>query len=242
MLINVSGSYGTGKTVLLVLIADSLADLQFYANFNIKLKNVLPFDLSKFLKNEYANSIILLDEAYIYLESRTSSKNLNRVMSYLLFQSRKVGIDIITTEQIENSIDIRFRTLCDIQINCNIKSGYFKYNILTNNKEKTITIPEEKMKKYFKLYDTNERVNHFEDLDEIMNITMKPAEKQENAKQIAIEICKLYKKPTISEIRAYFSQYNIKKLWFDLVKVEIKKILEENTEENIEENEFKFTG
>ena len=82
----------------------------------------------------------------------------NRLFSYILFQSRKKNVELFCIAQLRNTIDVRFRELCDLIIQCKRTHEGFEY-ILSDpqfiNYCRTV-LPYESAKKYFKYYDTNE--------------------------------------------------------------------------------------
>jgi len=143
---------------------------KIYSNFNLKFPDGkkaehLTIDL---LTPELNNCVVLIDEAYAWLESRTSMKSLNRYMSYILFQSRKRDLDIYLTTQLTSSIEMRFQNLADHLITArfiNAHSVYskkmFQYDVLSYTPsgkmiKRIFTIDFDKARKYFGLYDTRE--------------------------------------------------------------------------------------
>ena len=124
----------------------------------LELKNYIPLEINDLIKMKFDKGNIFIDEAYTWLESRTSSSTLNRYLSYIIFQSRKRTIDIYTTSQMFSSVDIRFREQSNIIIKCKrIKKGfhYWIYQVGKHN-IKTFILPYENAKKYFDIYDTYE--------------------------------------------------------------------------------------
>jgi len=120
----IEGYMGSGKTLLTTDIALT-SKVPVICNYKIKSNNVYPLELDELLHLTYPKCKVILDEAYTYLESRTSMNKLNLYMSYILFQSRKRGIDFIVTAQLADTIDSRFRDLCDIWIVAKqVKDGF----------------------------------------------------------------------------------------------------------------------
>jgi len=172
MLPIVRGSLGSGKTLFLVIEACRLhlAGKKIYANFNLKFPDGkkaehLTIDL---LTPDLKNCVVLIDEAYAWLESRTSMKSLNRYMSYILFQSRKRDLDIYLTTQLISTIEMRYQNLADHLITArfiNSHSVYtkrlFQYDVISYTPSgkkirRIFTITFDKARKYFDLYDTKE--------------------------------------------------------------------------------------
>ncbi|MEM2262451.1 MAG: AAA family ATPase, partial [Ignisphaera sp.] len=116
MLIGVFGDLGSGKTLFLVYLAQK-SNCEVYANFTIKLPNVKVLTPELFFKilkeNPEPNrpKLLLLDELYTLADSRASVSLRNRLLSYLIFQSRKRNMDIVYTAQLYGSIDLRLRDL-----------------------------------------------------------------------------------------------------------------------------------
>lgn len=163
MLTSIIGRYGSGKTLISVYLA-SKTNLPIYANFQIKIDNYHELNIRDIF-NLPNPSIIILDEAYTWLESRASSRNVNRYVSYILFQSRKRGLDIYTTSQLFRSVDVRFRIMSDFIILCSNNKRlqcfeYFFYRVGSGFTK--LSLSYEKAKKYYVLYDTMEVVKPYQ--------------------------------------------------------------------------------
>jgi len=158
MLCIVLGNVGTGKTLFLTMIGKH-SQLKIVSNYTLNYKYD-DFDVDKFIKAEYDNCSIFLDEAYTYLESRVSLSELNRLMSYILFQSRKKSLNIYLTAQLLSTIDKRFRQMANIIITCNNNERMqrYEYTIFYRDIQKTIKInlDYQKAEQYYNLYDTNQ--------------------------------------------------------------------------------------
>lgn len=113
---------------------------------------------------------LILDEAYVWLESRTSMKYINIFLTYIVFQLRKTDTNIFITAQDLSTVDIRFRNQYDYIIECERQEEDFTYHI---KKKKMFIDPSgmidyelislgkylveyDEMKNYFEMYDTNE--------------------------------------------------------------------------------------
>ena len=158
MLGEVMGSLGSGKTLFLSsLINEVSPKTKIYANYHIKCKNFTLVGVED-LEN-LKEGLLLIDEAYLWLESRTSGSELNRYISYLIFQSRKRGFDVFASTQINTALDLRFRLITDVKILAigldKNKIG-FKYMFQGWGNTKNILFPYEKAKEIFKIYDTLE--------------------------------------------------------------------------------------
>jgi len=177
-LINYNGSVGSGKTlhatasVIQDVIDSDIKDKPIYSNYKINHPNYHELLPETLLNAEMSGSNIVIDEAYIWLESRLSGKPINLYMSYILFQSRKRNMDIYLTDQILGSIDVRFRLLTDYEIKCkaipNSKhpKGFVYYVIdRTGFRPRMYKnyLPIEAAAKYFDYYDTFELINPIDD-------------------------------------------------------------------------------
>ena len=114
---------------------------------------------------------ILLDEVYAWLESRTSGRDINRYMSYILFQGRKKDIDFYMTEQLLSSVDLRYRDLIDYTVKCKAIPNYknpigFKYIIIDELEQiayPPMFLPIAEAAKYFHLYDSYQPISPIDD-------------------------------------------------------------------------------
>ena len=162
MLVFLLGNNGSGKTYLLVYFATKFKNL-IYSNFRIEIDNYIPLTIIDLLNlDKLKEGNIFLDEAYTWLESRTSGNALNLLTSYLIYQKRKRHLDIYLTAQMFSSIDKRARYLANIVIEClpriNLKKDdfYYIYNDIDTNREISFMIPYKIAKNYFKYYNTYE--------------------------------------------------------------------------------------
>lgn len=198
------GNIGSGKTLFLAIIGKH-SKRKIFSNFQLDLKLYNELEIIDLLNLEN-NIIVFIDEAYTWLESRTSMSTLNRYLSYIIFQSRKRNIDIYTTSQMFSSVDIRLRQQSDIIIECKRIDNGFQYTFRDSYQRKisTFILPYNKAKKYFPIYDTYEIVepNHKQELE--YNLLLQYPEKLlEKVKEIAEAIKdKLGKKITHDSIKA----------------------------------------
>src|SRR5436189_6182989 len=87
---------------------------EFLANYHIKSPS--PDIEVKLLKyddlihlGKLDSALVVLDEVYVWFDSRTSGTKRNRAISYVVLQSRKKGMDIVYTAQAFSSVDLRLR-------------------------------------------------------------------------------------------------------------------------------------
>lgn len=240
MLTIICGTMGSGKTLLSTILAYHSKYDCIVSNYHIKFehKTVLEFDIKKFINAEYENCCLLLDEAYSYLESRISGSDLNRLISYILFQSRKKNIDMYLTAQLISTLDLRFRNLCDFYIVATKNMNYFEYNILNvySNQSKTIYINKSKCNNFFQLYDTNEII--LPNLKGIQDKILTGNQKMQKANEIATEIIEKYDETriTFDLVQSYCIEYEIPKFLEKMIWVQVKLL---KTEEKKKEKELK---
>ena len=163
MLANFVGDVGSGKTLFTTGLAMTDKRLVL-ANYKIKIPNW------KLLKPEMLFSLdqpalVILDEAYAWLESRRSGTPMPIYMSYILFQSRKRFIDILMTDQIEGTIETRYRQMLNWRIECNEEKGLgFSYYFFKRARGGFIGpfrqfLPLENAVRIFPYYDTLEIID-----------------------------------------------------------------------------------
>ena len=189
MLISILGNWGSGKTLFLAYLSKKLKR-QIYSNFKLKVDNYKSLRVIDLL-NLPNNVEVFIDEAYTWLESRVSSKALNRYLSYILLQSRKRTINIYITAQLFSTVDIRFREQSSIIIFCKKIDDGFQYKIfnMDNNCVNCVLLPFDKAKDYYKYYDTYEIVEPFDKAKlEFQLLQSYPELLFETSKKIALKI------------------------------------------------------
>lgn len=183
------GDIGSGKTISAIKYAyeEYLKGRTIYCNLHLffpKSPNggkVVPLDTKFFI--DYAtsrfnimNSIVLIDEAHIYFDSRNALMRKNKIFGKFITQSRKRSVDLVYTTQDENpetfrttgQVDLRLRKLTDRVILCRIekiKDKEFVIQDFYNNSGRLLTRQVVYANPYFNLYDTNEIIV-FEDEEE----------------------------------------------------------------------------
>lgn len=194
MLFVISGNLGSGKTLLLVVMAKlaNLRNVKIVSNFNLVGIPFEKFSISKFFKAQYNNCIILLDELYNYVDSRRSMSDENLLFSYTLFQSRKKTIEIYTTVQLNSTIDMRFRNLTDFNIIASkIAEGYnyLVYNPKVLDVYNESYLPFQYAEQFYQMYDTNEVIS--QELNSIKFLS--PDEKKVEIPKLSEQIMKEYR-------------------------------------------------
>lgn len=165
MLVLIIGENGSGKTLIMVLIA--LSDLSRIplANFTIEHPKWKYLEIDDFLHIK-ENNDVYIDEAYTWLEKRRSLKYTNLFISDTKEQKRKDKSTWYISEQRENLIDSRFEFNWNIKIECKTRHP------IGNSKEDFVwkityedfpypiykTLSYEEAKPYFKYFNTYEKV------------------------------------------------------------------------------------
>ncbi len=173
MLISVEGDVGSGKT-LIETYAAVLDSRPVYSNYRIAIDRYHELKPEMLLRLPYG-ALICLDEAYAWIESRLSGRASNRYFSYVVFQSRKKGLDIIMTNQLLDTVDVRFRKMVSVDIQCEAVDIGYEYVIQKMArrrvyKPKTWTMPHSIAEKLYPLYDSWEPIESLED-DLMLKVT-----------------------------------------------------------------------
>ena len=176
-LINIIGDVRTGKTALMTALAvdeilDDPENTEVFHNYDLNISGAVkvePEDLFKIRKNGKQH-LVLIDEAYAWLESRISSSNeMNQYLSYILFQSGKDDTTFILTEQLLSTIDKRFRKMGNLIIEAEKDPIGFIYTFMLPDLSEwnTYYVLLEDMEPYFPNYGTYTKV---QPIDEDMMI------------------------------------------------------------------------
>jgi len=162
MLTFLKGKKGSGKTLFTTIWAEYCSKEQICCNYKLNLsdksKEILDFDVMLLFSDKLFNSLIVIDEAYIYLDSRHSMSIDNIIASYIPLQDRKRDIDIMLTLQDFSTIDKRYRNIVDNVILCNNNKDkkQFEYQFVSNDYSNTLILDYQNAKKFFNMYDTNQ--------------------------------------------------------------------------------------
>lgn len=124
------------------------------ANGSIDILDKLDEDI-----NYFDNSIMLLDEIHIYLDSLDFMKKNNRRLHTFFSQLRKRNILLLGTTQYIMNVDIRIRRQCKYVFSMeNVKDSIFK--VITNEIDGYYTVEKSdyliNLKDYYNYYNTNE--------------------------------------------------------------------------------------
>lgn len=157
MLGSVTGFLGSGKSLFLTLLGVQDSNRTVYTNFSLdldKAEEVTIEDLENIKKG-----LLLIDEGYMWLDSRLSSSEMNRYLSRFIFKSRKRQLDIFISSQLHRALDLRFRHLEDIRVHAlgsDQDERFFTYVIEGWGSYKEVKFPMKKAKLLFPLFDTME--------------------------------------------------------------------------------------
>ena len=168
MIVGFVGARGSGKTLSMVLEAYRYQSIGYRVLSNIGLnfdhETYTGKDIERFAseKNNLKDSVLLVDEAHILLDSRTSVTKRNRIVSYFILQTRKRNVHLLYTTQSFHQIEKRLRDQTDILVECSFKDGYVQQKIHDVHKGRTIRGLFE-AEPLFDLYDTNLIVDPFEE-------------------------------------------------------------------------------
>jgi len=192
MLVIILGNLGSGKTFVMTLLTYS-DKREIWSNYKINRENYKPLGVIDLL-NLPDNIILLMDEAYAWIESRVSSSTLNEYLSSILFHTRKTFTDIYLTTPMFSTIDKRFRKQANFIIFCKHRENFefddfnFIFYNVNNNSYGSSSLTYKKAKKYFSLYDTYEKIESFRKRGLEFNILKKYPER---LKDYIIELTKL---------------------------------------------------
>lgn len=173
-IIGINGKLRTGKGILATKLALAVADEggKVLSNYSMDSPNTSKidfYDLVSLLKKprQEPTVTIVIDELQGWLDSYVGTGKSNRFGSYFLFQSAKLGYDLIYTTQITMRALNSFRELCDYRYCAKVDraNGVFYYYVLDPKiadddvpTGEYFTITFEQASKWWDRYDTFEAV------------------------------------------------------------------------------------
>jgi len=125
MIVGIVGQMGSGKTLSMVFFAYHYQKQgkKILSNFRVRFphriitkKDIIEY--GKGCSKELEDTLICLDEVQIMLDSRLHAKKGNRLISYMLLQSRKRSVDWFYTTQQFHNVEKRLRENTDLIIEC----------------------------------------------------------------------------------------------------------------------------
>jgi GTPase SAR1 family protein len=138
LIIGFIGDMGSGKTLSMVKLAYSLYNkgYRILSNFRLNfpfeyfsLEDVLGYAESD---TNFVNTIFLVDEAHIFMDSRRSSSARNLALSYFILQTRKKNVWLFFTTQYYHQVDKRLRASTNAFVECTFKSYTDQYRLQRN--------------------------------------------------------------------------------------------------------------
>ncbi len=176
-LIGITGPMGSGKTLLATALAVDISRTYgrvVLANYRIdaekagipgRYEYLTPDQLLSYAKrfsDVIVGKVLVLDEIYAFgLDSRMSSSALNRISSYVVFQTRKLDTDLIYTAQLFGAVDLRIRQLTDLLIAARRAPDGFSYTFWRRDTDavRTYFMLESAARRIYALYNTKEIIN-----------------------------------------------------------------------------------
>lgn len=154
---------GTGKTLTLTAIGwhDFQRGRKVYANFFTTFsERVEVQDIAKrFMTEDFDNSTVLLDEAYLWADARQSMARSNQLINAFIHQTRKMGVDLYAAIHYFGYIDLRIRRATSLRIhpvyNKRTKTCRLRIHNLDTGERTKIVLDGPA---YFGLYNTYERM------------------------------------------------------------------------------------
>lgn len=176
------GKGGSGKSLLATIDAKFVPkEIPIYTNYKINLKNaelIEPEEIFEVFIEDSAipAKLLITDEAYGWIEARGSGNlDLNKYISYMIFQSRKRGLNWRSIAQLRGTLDLRWRGLEDRVIYCHKRNldtcgnstDDFNFSMMEGFQVVNFSMEYEKAKPFFSLYDTRKTImpQEFKELD-----------------------------------------------------------------------------
>jgi hypothetical protein len=173
MLIGIEGGLGCGKTLAMTYLG-YLAKTKYHSKVssNYFTKFADTFIDSEQSFNEFRSGMMLLDEIWLWSDSRKSSSKRNEIVNKIPLTSRKRRLIIVYTSQQLGQVDLRIRNITDIFVRVKLKIiKDTKGNPLLDQKGRPLKICIMRFRKcplrkivflantMYDLYDTEEEVN-----------------------------------------------------------------------------------
>lgn len=141
MIVGIEGGIGAGKTLVMTHFAKeeySNMGKTIFSNYSLNQIPYEPIGFADLLKwstscaecamkytagvcwkcggRKFSKACILIDEAHVWVDSRSSASKLNRVFSYLMLQTGKEDINLYYTTQDFGQVEKRLRQRTDVGI------------------------------------------------------------------------------------------------------------------------------
>jgi len=174
MIILFVGGMGSGKTLSMTkhLHEDCMAKKEIYTNYRLTFGNPT-YLTAGFFKNykdfNVKNASIAIDEAHVFIDSRSSQSKKNKMFTRFITQSRKRAVTLYCTTQHFRQVDVRLRNLADLVVECRrvisgnvhyVKNDYYRWQSLGFVRFRTSCFTAAPI---YPLYDTTEIIDFDED-------------------------------------------------------------------------------
>lgn len=206
------GLAGSGKSIIAVSNACYVPkEIPIYVNFNLRLKNaqlIEPEEIFEVFEEDTKQPVkeLITDEAYSWMESRGSGFNdINKMVSYMIFQSRKRGLNWKAIAQLRGTLDLRWRGMENRVVYCHERnldtSGNstddFKFSFIKGLHVVNLTMPYENSRQFWNLYDTNQTIlpTDFQELRDKIKFKKHPDKLNKYIDDVVTEIMKKVKIP-----------------------------------------------
>jgi hypothetical protein len=109
-IIGILGLQGEGKTALSTYFsaAFNATDVPIYANYNLKGMKFKYVDSLEDVQ-KVRHGLLVLDEIWTWVWSRTSQSNINKEIMKIIMLNRKRGVTILYTAQLKRTVDVILR-------------------------------------------------------------------------------------------------------------------------------------
>ena len=234
------GNVGSGKNIIAVANACYIPkEVPIYTNFKLNLKNaemIEPEELFDVFEEDskIPAKELITDEAYSWIESRGSGfSDLNKYISYMIFQSRKRGLNWKAIAQLRGTLDLRWRGLENRIVYCHERtldtSGNstedFRYSFIKGLQIVNITLPYKNATRFFGLYNTNKTIlpPDFRELAEKVKFKKHPELLNEFITKLAEEVMNKYSVPCKTLLNGT-EKYSISDDWVKDKLLDMKKV------------------
>ena len=169
------GNMGQGKTAgaamfaLYFVVRWRIAgqEANIFSNFKMKGAQLISNELDWDNVARSPNSIVIMDEAHVNLDSRMFNRATNINLTQFIFYFRKLHCSLFLCSPSIMNLDARIRNLTNVLIDCSKFSSGFNYKIYDYHAARrinTLFIPKRVAKKFFDLgiYDTHAIIRYMQ--------------------------------------------------------------------------------
>lgn len=123
MIVTLEGVMGSGKSMFAATASywEFSNGKQIISNMHLNFPYT-HLDTDYFVEHmgdaQLQDSVIIFDEAYVYLDSRNSATKLNKLFTYFVVQTRKRGVDLYVCIHHIDTVDKRLRRAIDVRGTC----------------------------------------------------------------------------------------------------------------------------